>query len=226
MIQFQQCPSAAVFPFGMQRYNLDFERSGTPKLHVAQRVPKWHTAPRRRWLVPALRNQAIRHFRSVPNWHQNHDPKVATLCQIAVFFYDDVTSHSRAAGQPLFASAFARIRCTPARERGVGDFQTASLRGLPAASSSRTRSPLPISPGGPGFEMLRNLRLRGDSSTRERPCCLTRQPVCTRDTRPALAVPSDVGSSVPGAALPHSVRPRSRPRRRYRFPGFLSFYQS
>ena len=103
----------------MQRYNPDFECPGTPKLPVAQRVPKWHTAPQRRWLVPALRNQAMRHFRSVPKWHQNHDPKVATLCQIVAFFHDDVTSHSRAAGQPLFASALARIRSTPARERGV-----------------------------------------------------------------------------------------------------------
>ena len=85
---------------GSVRDNPDFECPGTPKLPVAQRGPKWHTAPQRRWLFPALRNQAIRHFRSVPKWHQNHDPKVATLCQIVAFFHDDVTSHSRAAGQP------------------------------------------------------------------------------------------------------------------------------
>ncbi len=85
---------------GSARYNPDFECPGTPKLPVAQRGPKWHTAPQRRWLVLVLRNQAMRHFRSVPKWHQDHDPKVATLCQIMAFFHDDVTNPSRAAGQP------------------------------------------------------------------------------------------------------------------------------
>ncbi len=120
----------------MQRDNPDFECPGTPKLPVAQRVPKWHTAPQRRGLIPALRNQAMRHFRSVPKWHQNHDPKVATLCQIVAFFHDDVTRPSRAAGQPLFASALARICSTPARERGVEKCMTGSkhLRMLRAAS--------------------------------------------------------------------------------------------
>ncbi len=126
MNQLQQRPSEAVFLFGMQRYKPDFECPGKPKLPVARRVPKWHTAPQRRWLVPALRNQAMRHFRSVPEWHQNHDPKVATLCQILAFFYDDVTSHARAAGQPPLASALARNRSTPARERGVEKCMTGS----------------------------------------------------------------------------------------------------
>jgi hypothetical protein len=36
---------------------------------------------------------------SSAKWHQNHAPKVATLCQIAAFFHDNVTSPSRAAGQ-------------------------------------------------------------------------------------------------------------------------------
>jgi hypothetical protein len=37
---------------------------------------------------------------SSAKWHQNHAPKVATLCQSDIFCHDNVTSHSRAAGQP------------------------------------------------------------------------------------------------------------------------------
>ncbi len=119
----------------MKRDNPDFRCPGRPILAVAHRGPKWHTSPLRRLLAPALRKQAIRHFRSVPEWHQNHDPKVATLCQIEVFFHDDVTSLSRAAGQPLFAPALARIRSTPARERGVEKCMT-GFSPVSAASQS------------------------------------------------------------------------------------------
>ena len=83
-------------------------RATTPTLSVQiRRNCRWHSeaemahrAAAALAVVLALRNQAIRHFRSVPKWHQNHDPKVATLCQIVAFFHDDVTSPSRAAGQP------------------------------------------------------------------------------------------------------------------------------
>ena len=95
----------------------------TPTLSVqVRRNCRWHSecqngTPRRSGVGSflVLRNQAIRHFRSVPKWHQDHDPKVATLCQIAAFFHDDVTSPSRAAGQP---GPRAENRERGARSRG------------------------------------------------------------------------------------------------------------
>ncbi len=87
-------------------------------------------------------------FGQCQKWHQNHDPKVATLCQIEAFCHDDVTRHSRDAGQPLFAPASARICCTPARERGVEKCITGSspdqrprraAHSLPPVRSRRVR---------------------------------------------------------------------------------------